>query len=108
MFQINEMFYVFDIIFVFAFTKVSIQKNNDTKNTIVMIMKTVLKIENSKSIEKIIASKFNTWIFVENVTSTIEKTFYEKKQMFYFMIYIFFSLFFMNTSFDVNFNNFEF
>ena len=36
--------------------------------------------------------------------------FYEKKQilLFYFMIYVFFSLFDLNTSFDIDFNVFEF
>ena len=63
-FQINEMFYFFDFIFVFAFIEISIQKVNDKKQMIVMIMKIVLKtamkIENLKFIEEIL-------IFASNI-----------------------------------------
>ena len=109
MFQINDVFYSFEFIFVFSLTKVLIQKDNDTKNTIIMIMKIVLKIENLKFVEEILIFAFVASIVEMFFTFVVEKIFYERKQilLFCFMIYVFFSLFFMNTSFDLNFNIFD-
>ena len=59
MFQINDVFYFFDFIFVFAFIEISIQKVDDKKHVIVMIMKIVLKIENLKFVEKILIFAFS-------------------------------------------------